>query len=55
MAHRHHTFQRAQHRAGIARAEHVGEVLHWNTQRFYRGQDIAIVWQTTGVGDRLNR
>ena len=55
VAHRHHALQGAQHRTGIARAEHVCQVLHRNAQALYGRQHAVALRQTTRVRVGLNR
>ncbi len=55
VAHRHHALQSAQHRAGIARAEHICQVLHRDAQAFDRRQYTVALRQTTRVRVGLNR
>ncbi len=49
VAHGHHPFERPQHRTGITRTEHIGEVLNRNSQRLNRRQNVAIVRQSARV------
>ena len=42
VAHRHHPFQRAQDRSGIAGAQQIRQVLHRDAQTLNRRQDVAV-------------